>query len=124
MAGALLSGPESLMSNNSIMTAAEALQLRTLITPPEQGIASRVLARTAGGTVTLFAFDGGQELSEHSTAFDALVLVLEGALKLTIGGKPTTAVPGTIVRMPANVSHAVHALEPTRMLLIMLRDAS
>ena len=112
------------MSNNSIMAAAEALQIRALITPTEQGIASRVLARTAGGTVTLFAFDASQELSEHSTAFDALVLVLEGALSLTIGGTPTTAVPGTIVRMPANVPHAVHALEPTRMLLIMLRDAN
>jgi quercetin dioxygenase-like cupin family protein len=106
-----------------MMTSAEALQLRALITPTEQGIASRVLARTAGGTVTLFAFDAGQELSEHSTAFDALVLVLEGSLNLTIGGKPATAVPGTIVRMPPNVPHAVRALERTRMLLIMLREA-
>ena len=112
------------MSDKAILTAAEALQLRALITPTEQGIASRVLARTAGGTVTLFAFDAGQELSEHSTAFDALVLVLEGALILTIGGTPTTAVPGTIVRMPANVPHAVHAIELTRMLLIMLREAN
>jgi quercetin dioxygenase-like cupin family protein len=112
------------MSNNASMTTAEALQLRALITPTEQGIASRVLARTAGGTLTLFAFDAGQELSEHSTAFEALVLVLEGALNLTIGGTLTTAVPGTIVRMPANVPHAVHALEPTRMLLIMLRNTN
>src|SRR4030095_15924884 len=98
------------MTDTGTMPAAEALVLRTLITPTEQGIASRVLARTAGGTVTLFAFDADQELSEHSTAFDALVLVLEGALTLTIGGTLTTAVPGTIVRMPANVPHAVHAL--------------
>ncbi len=110
------------MSNNTSMPAAEALELRALITPTEQGIASRVLARAAGGTATLFAFDAGQELSEHSTSFDALVLVLEGALSLTIGGTLTTAVPGTIVRMPPNIPHAVHALEPTRMLLIMLRD--
>jgi hypothetical protein len=53
------------MSDNAIMTAAEALPLRTLITPTEQGIASRVLTRKAGGTVTLFAFDAGQNLSEH-----------------------------------------------------------
>jgi len=111
------------MFDNTILTTAEALQLRTLITPTEKGIASRILTRTAGGTVTLFAFDAGQELSEHSTAFDALVLVLEGALSLTIGGTHTTAVPGTIVRMPPNVPHAVQALEPTRMLLIMLREA-
>ena len=111
------------MSDHVFITAATALQLRALITPTEQGVTSRVLARTAGGTVTLFAFDAGQELSEHSTAFDALVLVLEGALSLTIGGTLTTAGPGTIVRMPANVPHAVHASQPTRMLLIMLREA-
>jgi quercetin dioxygenase-like cupin family protein len=70
----------------------------------------------------LFAFDAGQELSEHTAPFDALVLVLEGALTLTIGGTPVRATPGTIVRMPASVPHAVYALEPTRMLLIMLRD--
>jgi len=75
-----------------------------------------------GGNVTLFAFDAGQELSEHTAPLDALVLVLEGALTLTIGGTPVRATPGTIVRMPASVPHAVYALEPTRMLLIMLRD--
>ena len=75
-----------------------------------------------GGNVTLFAFDAGQELSEHTAPFDAFVLVLEGALTLTIGGAPVRAIPGTIVRMPSNVPHAVEALEPARMLLIMLRD--
>jgi quercetin dioxygenase-like cupin family protein len=75
-----------------------------------------------GGNLTLFAFDAGQELSEHTTPFDALVLVLEGALTLTIGGTPVRAIPGTIVRMPANIPHAVDALEPARMLLIMLRE--
>ena len=102
--------------------AAEALLIRSLITPTEKGIASRVLARTAGGNLTLFAFDAGQELSEHTAPFDALVLVLEGALTLTIGATSVRATPGTIVRMPANISHAVDAPEAARMLLIMLRD--
>jgi quercetin dioxygenase-like cupin family protein len=101
---------------------AEALALATLITPTEQGIASRVLAKTSGGTVTLFAFDAGQGLSEHTAPFDALVMVLEGALDLTIGHQPVRANPGSIVRMPANVPHAVDATEPARMLLIMLRE--
>ena len=101
---------------------AEALALAALITPTEHGIASRVLAKTSGGTVTLFAFDSGQGLSEHTAPFDALVLVLEGALDLTVGGQPVRAVPGAIVRMPANIPHAVEATEPTRMLLIMLRE--
>ena len=103
---------------------AEALPIHSLVTPTEQGIASRVLARTAGGNLTLFAFDAGQELSEHTAPFDALVLVLEGALTLTIGGAAVHATPGTIVRMPARVPHAVEASEPARMLLIMLRDTA
>jgi quercetin dioxygenase-like cupin family protein len=101
---------------------AEALRIHALITPTEQGIASRVLARTAGANVTLFAFDAGQGLTEHTSPFDALVMVLEGALTLTIGGTAVRATPGTIVRMPADVVHAVEAPEPARMLLIMLRD--
>ncbi len=101
---------------------AEALLLQSLITATEQGIASRVLAKATGGNVTLFAFDVGQGLTEHTSPFDALVMVLEGALTLTIGGKPVRATPGTIVRMPADEPHAVDALEPARMLLIMLRD--
>jgi quercetin dioxygenase-like cupin family protein len=113
--------------NNSPMAipaipAAEALPLQSLITPTEQGIASRVLAKTAGGNLTLFAFDKGQELSEHATPFDALVMVLEGAITLTIEGRPVHATPGTIVRMPATVPHAVHAPEAARMLLLMLRE--
>ena len=81
-----------------------------------------MLARTAGANITLFAFDAGQGLTEHTTPFDALVLVLEGALTLTIGGAPVRATPGTIVRMPAGVPHAVDAPEPARMLLIMLKE--
>jgi quercetin dioxygenase-like cupin family protein len=100
----------------------ESLGLDTLVNPTAHGIASRVLAKTSGGTVTLFAFDAGQGLSEHTAPFDALVLVLEGALDLTVGGQAVRALPGSIVRMPANVPHAVDATEPTRMLLVMLRE--
>jgi quercetin dioxygenase-like cupin family protein len=101
---------------------AEALRLVDLIAPTERGIASRVLAKTGGGNVTLFAFDAGEGLSEHTTPFDALALVVDGSLTLTIGGTAIGAAAGTIVRLPANVPHAVDAGEAARMLLIMLRE--
>jgi quercetin dioxygenase-like cupin family protein len=101
---------------------AEALTLRSLVALTEDGIASRVLAKTGGGNLTLFTFDAGQGLTEHTSPFEAFVLVLEGVVMLTIGGGSVRATPGTITRMPANVAHALEAPEPSRMLLIMLRD--
>lgn len=109
-------------TKNPAVPPAEALPLHSLVTPTEQGIASRVLAKTTGGNVTLFAFDAGQALTEHTSPFEALVMVLEGALVLTIGGAQVRATPGTIVRMPARVPHALEATEAARMLLLMLRD--
>ncbi len=110
------------MSKPGTIESAEAFRLSDLIAPTEHGIASRVLAKNGGGNVTLFAFDTGEGLSEHTAPFDALVLVLDGSLLLTIGGKPVDAEAGTIVRMPANIPHAVDARQPSRMLLIMLRE--
>jgi quercetin dioxygenase-like cupin family protein len=97
------------------------LPLDSLVTPTAHGIASRILGKAAGGNMTLFVFDEGQGLTEHTSPFDAFVLVLDGALALTIGGTQVRATPGTIVRMPADVPHAVDAPEPCRMLLIMLK---
>jgi quercetin dioxygenase-like cupin family protein len=110
------------MSTKPQIPPAEALVLQSLISPAEQGIASRILAKTSGGNLTLFAFDAGQGLTEHTSPFDALVMVLDGVLTLTIDGAPVRAIPGTIVRMPADVPHAVDAPEKARMLLIMLKD--
>lgn len=107
---------------NQTIPAAEAVPLAALVNPTEQGIASRVLAKTKDAGLTLFSFDGGQGLTEHTSPYEAFVLVLAGALTLTIGGSPVRATPGTIVRMPATVPHAVDAPEPARMLLIMLKD--
>jgi len=105
-----------------MIASGEALSLDSLVTPTADGIASRILAKTSGGNLTLFAFDAGQGLTEHTSPFEALVLVLEGSCTLTIGGIPVLATPGTIVRMPADVPHAVDAVEATRFLLVMLRD--
>ncbi len=85
-------------------------------------IVSRTIARARGGSITLFAFDAGQELSEHTAPFDAFVEVLDGAVELTIGGEKVTARQGETVRMPAGIPHAVRALQPFKMLLSMVRE--
>jgi quercetin dioxygenase-like cupin family protein len=108
----------------STLVAGELFDLDSLVTPTAHGIASRVLARTAAGNITLFAFDAGEELSEHTAPFDALFLTLSGGLTLTIGGKQTRTAPHTVVLMPAHVPHAVRADEPSRALLLMLREGS
>lgn len=101
---------------------AEALSIDSLIAHTPAGIASRVIARSAGGNVTLFAFDAGQELSEHTAPFDALLLVQHGTFDLTIGGHAVRATAGMVVRLPASVPHAVAAVDQARMLLVMLRE--
>ena len=70
----------------------------------------------------MFAFDAGEGLSEHRAPFDALVIVVDGSLQLTIGGERVAANTGDIVRLPADIPHAVDATVPTRMLLVMLRE--
>ena len=109
------------MSNDAHIPAGEALATASLISSTAHGISSRILLKTGGGNVTLFAFDAGQGLTEHTSPFEALVMVLDGSLTLTIGGTPVLATPGTIVRMPANVPHGLDAPEPCRMLLTMLK---
>lgn len=111
------------MADNTI-SPAEALSLNGLINYTGQGIASRVLAKNTGGNITLFAFDQGQGLSEHRVPFDAIVMVTEGSLILTIAGNAVHATPGSIVRMPADTLHAVEAPEPAKMLLVMLRNTA
>ena len=110
------------MPGPQMLPPAERLELHALITPTPHGIASRILAKAGGGSVTLFAFDAGQGLTEHTSPFEALVMVIEGVVTLTIGDAIVAATPGTIVRMPANVPHGLEAPAPARMLLVMLRE--
>lgn len=107
---------------SSTLAPAELFTLESLVTPTPEGIASRVLARTAAGNITLFAFDEGEELSEHTAPFDALAITLSGALTITIAGRKVQTSAQTIVLMPANIPHAVRASEASRLLLIMLRE--
>ena len=84
-------------------------------------IVSRSLLKRGGGTVTVFAFDRGQELSEHTAPFDALVHVLEGTLELTVYGEPHTLIAGQALLMPAGAPHALRAIERFKMVLILIR---
>jgi quercetin dioxygenase-like cupin family protein len=101
--------------------AAEALELTALISYTEKGIASRVIGRSGGGNVTLFAFDDGQELSEHASPYEALIVVLEGTLALKVGGAPVRSASGTVVRIPPNVPHSLESPHRSKMMLVMLQ---
>ncbi|MGD8276531.1 MAG: cupin domain-containing protein [Gemmatimonadota bacterium] len=87
-------------------------------------IVSRVLLKSPAGTVTLFAFDRGQELSEHTAPFDALVQVLDGTAAITVGGTRHDVVAGHVIRLPGGIPHAVAATTRFRMLLTMIRAKS
>ena len=90
----------------------------------EGAVVSRTLLKRGGGTVTLFAFDEGQSVSEHTAPFDAIAHVLEGEALITIAGTPITVRTGEMVLMPANQPHAVSAPTRFKMLLTMIRSAS
>ncbi len=85
-------------------------------------IVSRTLLDAKAGTLTLFAFDAGQGLSEHTAPFDAVVQVLDGQAVLVIDGRAVTARPGEMVIMPAHVPHSVRADQRFKMLLTMIRS--
>jgi quercetin dioxygenase-like cupin family protein len=103
--------------------AAKALQLNQLVDYAQGATVSRIIAKNSAGNVTLFAFDEGQGLSEHSTPFDALVQVIDGEAELTIGGESVVAKTGQVVLMPANIPHAVNAVRQFKMLLTMLKGS-
>lgn len=98
-----------------------AIALRDHVSYSDDAIVSKTLLNKKTGTLTLFAFDTGQSLSEHTSPYDATVCVLDGTATLTIGGKIVKAGAGDMVIMPANVPHDVRADVPFKMLLIMIR---
>ena len=98
-----------------------AVSLGGLVAYAPGAVVSRTLVDKDKGTVTLFAFDADQGLSEHSTPYDALVLVLDGRAGVTVGGNPVEAAAGETVLLPANVPHSLRAVERFKMLLIMIR---
>lgn len=95
--------------------------LHELIDYAQDSIVSKTIVDKPVGTITLFAFDEGQKLSEHTAPYDAVVQVIDGQGTLTIGGEQVTVAAGEIVIMPGNVPHAVAAEERFKMLLTMIR---
>ena len=88
----------------------------------EGSVVSRTLVEKKAGTLTLFAFDVGQGLSEHTAPFDAVVQVLDGEARLVIGGQEVVAAAGQLVVMPAHVPHSLRAERRFKMLLTMIRS--
>lgn len=100
---------------------AKPQKLVDLIAYSQDSIVSKTILDKSAGTITLFAFDKGQNLSEHTTPYDAVVQILEGNAKLSIGGKDVEVSRGEIIIMPGNIPHAVVAEETFKMMLIMIR---
>lgn len=105
----------------STAPAAEVLRMTDLVSYQEGSVVSRQITKAGAGNVTLFAFDLGQELSEHTAPYDALAHVLEGQAEIRLGGNPFVLQAGDAIVMPANVPHALKALARFKMLLTMIR---
>lgn len=106
----------------SEVQAAEPVLLAGLVNYQDGSIVSRVLIGRDAGTITLFAFDEGQGLSEHTAPYDALVQMLEGEMEISIDGKPLHVKDGHLLLMPENHPHALKALVKSKMLLTMIRS--
>jgi len=99
-----------------------ARSLVDLVTYQEASVVSKTLLEKKTGTVTLFAFDKGQGLSEHTAPFDAMVFVLDGVAEIVIAGNPVVVRQGEMLVMPANQPHALKAVERFKMMLTMIRS--
>lgn len=104
------------------MPAAEVVRLGDLVDYQKGAVVSRTLVKHPMGTVTAFAFDEEQGLSEHTAAFDALVQVIEGKAEITIAGKPFQVEAGEAILLPANQPHGLTAITPFKLLLTMIRS--
>jgi quercetin dioxygenase-like cupin family protein len=109
------------MNPNKNTLTAKATNLKDLIDYQADSVVSRTIIDKQAGTITLFAFDNGQGLSEHTAPYDALVYIIEGEAEVTINGKPLKLKQGELTIMPANQPHALTAVTKFKMLLVMIR---
>ena len=102
--------------------AGKLLELKTMVDYQEGSVVSRTLVEKPGGTITLFAFDKGQGLSEHTAPFDALALIIDGQAEISISGKSQRVSVGEMIIMPADVPHALKTIEKFKMMLVMIKS--
>jgi quercetin dioxygenase-like cupin family protein len=107
---------------NPQMTVAEVVRLKDLVNYQEGAVVSRPLVQRTTGTVTLFAFDYDQGLSEHTAPFDALAHLLEGEAEIVVSGEPLLTKAGEAVLMPAHQPHSLKAVTKFKMMLTMIRS--
>ena len=100
----------------------KALDLASLIRYQKNAVVSKQILNKKAGTLTLFAFDKGESLSEHTAPYDASLFILDGLAEVLIDGKPHVLKKGEMIILPANVPHAVNARKRFKMLLIMIRS--
>ncbi len=108
--------------NDPRLPATQAAKAIALVDYQSGSIVSREILKGGTGKVTLFAFDEGEGLSEHTSPFDALVQVLEGEVEISISGKPHRVGEGELILMPAKQPHALKALKRFKMVLTMIRS--
>lgn len=106
---------------NKLFQKGEVLKFASLIDYSESGVVSKQVLKNDMGNISLFSFDKGQGLSEHTAPFDAVVQILEGEAEIKIGGKPVILKEGESIIMPAGVPHALLATEKFKMLLTMIK---
>ncbi len=109
------------MNDNAATRKGVPFNLEKYVGYADLSVVSKTLIKKDTGTITLFAFDAGQGLSEHKAPFDAVVTILDGQAEITIDGQTTTVAKGEMVIMPANITHALFAKERFKMLLVMIR---
>lgn len=109
------------MSEKSNMPIGNPFNLEKFIDYAKDSVISKTIFKREIGNLTLFSFDQGQGLSEHTAPYDAIVYVLDGQAQIIIGGKPCDVSKGEMLVMPANISHALKATKPFKMLLTMIR---
>ncbi len=100
----------------------EVLNLTKILQVQTGAVVSRTLINQKTGTVTMFAFDKNEGLSEHTAPYDASVYVIEGEMEITISSNSYELTAGDLIIMPANQPHALNAITPTKMLLVMIRS--
>jgi quercetin dioxygenase-like cupin family protein len=109
------------MSEETRPAFGQEVKVASLVEVQPGAVVSREVISKPQGTVSIFAFDQGEGLSEHAAPFDALVYALEGRVRITLGGVPHEVSEGEMIVMPANVPHALSALTPFKMMLVLVR---